>query len=311
MFDSPALKAIALSLAIVVASIGVLLGSRTPSTTPPILSQSIAEVLKTDWVVTPEQAKMLLDRGAILLDARSPSLLQQNSPGAIPVRWQDFSQSQPENRGKLLADDRRLEAKLTAMGISSDRPVIVVGDPINGWGESGRIAWMLRVLGHEKAAIVDGGAKALLQLQARASSPPQPGNFSVQRQEQWSISRDELRAILDRPNLIIIDTRSRAEYRGATPYGERRGGHVPGAIHLHFKELLDREGNLLTPEAMDAKLAAKGINRETEIVAYCTGGVRSAWLSAILVNAGYRAKNYPGSMWEWSAAPPQNYPLIE
>ncbi|WP_204103631.1 MULTISPECIES: rhodanese-like domain-containing protein [Spirulina sp. CCY15215] len=261
------------------------------------------------WIIDGDRARELLKQGAILLDARPvnnfpiPSL-----KNAQTVRWQDFSQPQAPHRGKLLEDDAVLTAKLQSLGIDRDRPVVVFGDPLRGWGEEGRIVWMLRTLGHSQAYLVDGGAKALGNISL--TSAPKPGDFTVQRVSTWEIGVNELRTAIAQNRLVVIDSREAREYQGETTYGESRGGHLAKAIHLYYKDLLDEEGQLLGREKILAKLQAKGIFPDMAIAVYCTGGVRSAWLTVVLVDMGFDVKNYSGSMWEWSSLPANHYPLI-
>lgn len=285
--------------------------SKVSSRPTPIDPQTLTE----RWVVSPEVAHHSIEQGATLLDAR-PCLLQHLGmlEGSISVSWQQFSQSQNPDRGKLLEDQAELTQKLREVGIKCDRPVMVIADPLQGWGEDGRIVWMLRTLGHPQAMLVDGGYPALvktgipvtLQVQTKAA---EPGDFTIKHHSQWEINRNQLKNALSENHLVIIDTREPREYQGKTPYGESRGGHIPGAVHLYYKELLDRKGYLLPPEEIFSKLQARGISPNASIVSYCTGGIRSGWLTAVLANLGFSAKNYPGSMWEWSAAPETDYPL--
>jgi thiosulfate/3-mercaptopyruvate sulfurtransferase len=133
--------------------------------------------------------------------------------------------------------------------------------------------------------------------------PVRRGDFVVRRTDRWSAGRDTLAG-------VVIDARSPEEYAGATPHGESRGGHVPGARSLPFRELRGPDGRLLPRPALEAKLAAIGARPDTPVVAYCTGGIRSAWLVAVLADLGYaHVANYAGSMWEWSAGDPARYPL--
>ncbi len=273
----------------------------------------------TQWVITAQEARSLLPQ-ATLLDARGPSPLSHplsaNSlEGAIAVTWQQFSEPQDPHRGNLLQDQAELGQRLQEVGIDGDRPVIVFGNPSQGWGEEGRIVWMLRSLGHQQAVFVDGGYKALkvagLSPGKAESAAPALGNFVPQSQETWQISQEALREAIanQAPNLVLVDTREPREFAGATPYGESRGGHLPGAVNLHFSQLLDEQGYLLPDEEIRDRLSDLGITPEQTIVAYCTGGIRSGWLTAVLVELGYNAQNYAGSMWEWSAANAQQYPL--
>lgn len=128
------------------------------------------------------------------------------------------------------------------------------------------------------------------------------------RTDRWEAGRDQLRAAIGTAT-IILDTREEREYRGATPYGETRGGHVPGARHLWYRDLLDAEGKVLAGQSLADRLAGLGIAAGSEIIAYCTGGVRAGFVTAVLTQAGYRARNYAGSMWHWAAGDAQSFPL--
>ena len=273
----------------------------------------------TRWRVDPETAARAVARGAVLLDARPlrlPAWLPRRHralAGAIAVDWRDYSdRSARQLRGRLHPDDRVLAAKLQALGIDRQRPVVVAGSPLQGWGEDGRLVWMLRTLGHERAVLVDGGYRALARAAVADGKPKpvlQPGHFVPQRSQQWTIEKEELQKLLKEGKTVILDARSPAEYAGATPHGETRGGRLPGARSLHFRTLVGSDGYLLPPSQIEARLQAIGIAPTDRIVTYCTGGIRSAWLTAILVDLGYDARNYAGSMWEWSAGEPDDFPL--
>lgn len=280
-----------------------------------VINKSTQQTLNNQWIISSTQAQKLVGQGATILDARGCQILNfQQLSNATCISWQEFSQSQSPLRGKLLTDDKILTEKLQALGIFESQPVVVFGDTLNGWGEDGRIVWMLRSLGHQKAFLVDGGFAALIQAGfptvnfAQNSSSPR-GDFVVNRSKNWQISQNELKANLENDNLVIIDSRELREYAGKTPYGEQRGGHIPGAIHIYFKDWLDKNGMLLSRQKILENLADQGITKDKMMITYCTGGVRSAWSTVILVDLGFKVKNYPGSMWEWSAGDPDIYPL--
>lgn len=271
-----------------------------------------------DWIVTASEAVDRLRGPArpppTVLDARSgASFLLGHVQGARRVDWADFTPSERRNRGKLLEDADRLEARLRELGVWRDRPVLVYGDPRRGWGEEGRIVWMLRSLGHDRTAMVDGGYEALKEAGASIArgrgGRVAPGDFRVERTDAHTVGRDAVRQAMDDPDVVIVDTRERREYEGATPYGEPRGGHVPGAVHIHYRELLEDDGRLLPPARIREELEHRGVTRDVTVHAYCTGGVRSGWMVAVLEQLGYQAKNYAGSMWEWAGAPAETHPL--
>ena len=279
--------------------------------------QELSQQIPTNnqWIINTTQAQKLASQGATILDARSCKIFNRKSlSNATCISWKEFSQPQLPFKGKLLTDDKILTEKLQAIGISNGKPVIVFGDTINGWGEDGRILWMLRTLGHQKAFLVDGGFAALVKagfptVNSVNNNPPFRGDFVVNRSKNWEISQNELKANLEDNNLIIIDTRELREYLGKTPYGEKRGGHIPGAIHIYFKDWLDENGMLFSRDKILEILAKKGITKDKNVVTYCTGGVRSAWSNSVLADLGFKVKNYSGSMWEWSASDEDIYPL--
>ncbi len=270
------------------------------------------------WILTGEEAAELHAGGAVVLDVRDRALHDhRHVVGALPVTWQEFSVQQDPDRGRLLDDDDTLTARLQALGISVDTPVVVVGRPLGGWGEDGRLVWMLRTLGHPGSALVDGGMHALtgagLPMTHEPTPSPPPGDFVVDRRDDWNIQRDALRDLwLPEPpdDVVVVDTREPREFDGATPYGESRGGHIPGAVHLHWSDLVNSYGYLLGNDTLRTRLAHRGITPDRTIIAYCTGGVRSAWLITLLKDLNFpTTQNYAGSLWEWSAANPTTHPL--
>ncbi|WP_232622848.1 sulfurtransferase [Pseudorhodobacter sp. MZDSW-24AT] len=264
------------------------------------------------WLIEAKTAHGLLEKGALLLDTRAEALRNAPPlPGAIPVTWQEFSHPDLPEKGHLLKDDAVLTAKLRALGVSAAVPVIVVADPAQSWGEDGRIVWTLRALGHRQTYLVNGGVAALLaEGELPERSAVGPGDFTVTRTPAFEIEKEELAALIGQPDVVILDTREPREFSGATPYGETRGGHVPGAKHVYFKDLIGADGRALEGAALQARLDSLGITAQTQVVSYCTAGIRSGLVTAILQSAGVNARNYAGSMWEWSAADPATYPLV-
>jgi thiosulfate/3-mercaptopyruvate sulfurtransferase len=166
-------------------------------------------------------------------------------------------------------------------------------------------------LGHEQAYLVNGGVEALLEGENLAVAPvTTPGDFTVARTDTFDIKKEELATLLDQPDVVILDTREPREYSGETPYGESRGGHVPGAKHIFFKDLVGADGKVLAGDTLKARMAELGVGADTQVVSYCTGGIRSGFVTAVLNDAGVKARNYSGSMWEWSASDPAEYPLV-
>jgi thiosulfate/3-mercaptopyruvate sulfurtransferase len=73
---------------------------------------------------------------------------------------------------------------------------------------------------------------------------------------------------------------------------------------------LGDDGRLKSEKTIRQMLKARGVRRGSRVITYCTGGVRSAWVAAVLVDLGYEdVRNFAGSTWQWSAGPASKYPL--
>lgn len=257
-----------------------------------------------------EEAARLLASDAVILDARASGFLLAHVPTARSVDWLDYRDGWGRT-GRLHPDPQAMADRLARLGVDPSRPVLVYGAAAAGFGEEGRIAWLLLYLGHPQVALLDGGFAAWRAAgrsveRGPALRSPRPGRFPAQPQPGLRADRGAvLRALADATGTapILLDVRSEAEWHGATPYLEARGGHIPGARWFEWLRLLDARGQLKPDEALSHELTQRGLaDRSREIIVYCTGGVRSAFVVAVLRRLGYtQVRNYDGSFWEWAA----------
>jgi thiosulfate/3-mercaptopyruvate sulfurtransferase len=110
------------------------------------------------------------------------------------------------------------------------------------------------------------------------------------------------RDVLDRlgkPATAIVDTRSDAEHFGEAVRA-RRGGAIPGAAHLEWKQNLAPDGRFKSPQELRMLYEGIGVTPDREVVTYCQGGYRAAHSYVALRVAGFgRVRNYTGSWKEW------------
>jgi len=119
-----------------------------------------------------------------------------------------------------------------------------------------------------------------------------------------TITADELERRLAEGGVALLDVRTRAEYDGASGYPcDPRQGHIAGAVHLDWEELFEAEGTPLDTDAMRRLLSDRGVDPDSELLAYCHSGQRSAFAVSALRAAGLVARNYEGSWHEWSRLP--------
>ena len=260
------------------------------------------------WLSTEELQTRLARPDLVLLDAR-PSMvfLLSHLPRAVNVGWREFSDPAGAVRSLVDPDSGRLAQKLGALGVRNDVEVVVYGDPIDGSGEDGRIWWTLNYLGHPRARLLNGGFfkwKNENRPIERGPARAKPASFTARVDPSWLMLKDELKGRLSDPALALADARSPGEYQGAVGAGIARGGRIPGAKNLPFDAFYNADGTIKPPAAIAAAARAAGITPDQEVVTYCVGGVRSAWLFVLLATAGYpKLRNYAGSWWEWSTDP--------
>ena len=101
------------------------------------------------------------------------------------------------------------------------------------------------------------------------------------------------------PSAVIVDTRSDAEYTGQL-VRSKRGGAIPGAVHLEWTNNLDAKGFFKSAGELTKMYAARQITPEKEVIPHCQGAYRSAHTYVALRLIGYpNVRNYLGSWGEW------------
>ncbi len=265
-----------------------------------------ADVSQPSILIDPDTLVALRAEGAALLDARGAVAFRvDHIPGAVHAPWDQFVSGLLN--GVIDDDVVVIEAELQAMGVRADRPVLIVGDWDKGWGEEGRVFWTLEYLGHRDVRVLYGGMPRWLA-EARPtesfSKDPPRGDFKVALRPELRATADFIQEGLKAEGgLVLLDARHVEEFEGATPYGEARGGHIPGAKHLFWQSIFSDEGNLKDYGVLRSEMAAAGVGGGRPTVVYCTGGVRSGFLYMVLRWLGFEGvRNYDGSWWEWSAS---------
>jgi len=259
-------------------------------------------------IVDVRGAASLVARGATVLDARdSAAFASGHVPGAQNYAWQKTT-GQGASQGHLRPDLHAIAQMLAALGIDFGRPVLVYGSAGNGHGEEGHAAWLLLLLGHPDVAMLAGGFaswRAAGRPVVTATAPPRVGRFEPRLRTEFRATRDELRG-----SRQLLDVRSAMEFTGATPFGEVRGGHLPGAKHLDWRTLLDEGGRVRPAARIQRALVDTGVDPQQEIITCCTNGLRSAFATAILNARGVPSvRTYDGGLIEWASDP--SAPLVK
>lgn len=195
-------------------------------------------------------------------------------------------------------------------GITDDRPVVVY-DHESGERAS-RAVWLLAVLGHPDARLLDGGTQAWTAAGGRlvrttaasppvdpAKAPPTPAPYEGSFDLDLLATRFDVDRAIDDAASVIVDVRRESEYRGSERRA-RRAGTIPGAVHVFWRDHLDAAGALRPAEAIRGLYLSRGVTPDKRVIAVCHGGYRSASTLIALKSLGFpHVRNYIGSWGEW------------
>jgi len=228
-------------------------------------------------------------------------------PGALFMHLdRDLSSPMTGRNGRHpLPDPQLLADKLGAAGVSRETQVVVYDDA--GGMVAGRLWWMLRWLGHDRVALLDGGINQWVK-EGRPLSTDLPVTtatvFEVS-QRDWVISSAEVLANLDRAEFCVVDARAPDRFRGENETLDPVGGHIPGARNRFFRDNLDADGCFRPAAELRREFLGLLAGIEpAQAVMQCGSGVSACHnLLAMEIAGLHGAKLYAGSWSEWCADP--------
>jgi thiosulfate/3-mercaptopyruvate sulfurtransferase len=269
-----------------------------------------------DTLVPPEAVAGHLGEWAIVdcrFDLRQETWgLDQYLAGHIPSAVyaslsQDLSGRADGVHGRHpLPDIDRFVATLGRLGIERAKQVVVYDQDLGMY--AARLWWMLRYLGHDRSAVLDGG-----WARWTAEGRPVRGGLETARATTFVPSpRISLVATIDeaidasrRGTHLLVDARAPERFDGRSEPLDRVAGHIPGAVNRFYKENAAADGTMLPPAALktayEQLLGGRG---PREAILYCGSGVTACHNLLAMEHAGLPgARLYVGSWSEWSADP--------
>lgn len=228
-------------------------------------------------------------------------------PGAVFLHLdRDLSGPKTGRNGRHpLPAPEILVQRLEAAGISDVTQVVAYDDC--GGMMAGRLWWLLRWLGHDQVALLDGGLQAWLnagQPLVTESPLPNPGHLSPILRD-WVVDVDDVLAGLGSADRLILDARAPDRFRGENESIDPAAGHIPGARNRFFRNNLDGDGRFKSPEELRRDFLAlfQGVPPE-HVVHQCGSGVSACHNLLAMEIAGLSGSRlYAGSWSEWCADP--------
>ena len=224
-------------------------------------------------------------------------------PGAVFLHCDcDLSGAMCGTNGRHpLPAPEALAARFGAIGISAETQVVIYDDAQGMI--AGRLWWLLRWLGHEKVAVLDGGLQAWLAAGGTLTSAmpvTKTANFVANVQDSL-VDADYVQSFLDASRIHLIDARSPDRYRGENETIDPVGGRLPGAVNRFFRENLQADGRYKPATQLRVEwLAALDGKLPEQVVHYCGSGVSACHNVLAMEIAGLPGSRlYAGSWSEW------------
>ena len=191
------------------------------------------------------------------------------------------------------------------LGIGNDDTVVVYDGA--GLFSAARVWWMFKAMGHDAVKVLDGGLpKWVRENLATESGATQPSPKIFRADFKPSLLRDydAVLKTVHAKSAQLADARSPSRFTASEPEPRAgvRGGHMPGAVNLHYRTLLNADGTIKAPDALRAVIAQAGIETTKPIITTCGTGVTAAIAMLALHEIGaHDVALYDGSWTDWGS----------
>ena len=229
----------------------------------------------------------------------------QYQAGHIPGAYyldlnRDLSSPVGQHGGRHpLPNPAELANKLSSMGVNSQTLVVAYDD--SHFAFAARLWWLLRYLGHDRVAVLNGGFLGWLSSGYPVTDAipiRQVAMFVPQLQAEQVVDIAAVKARKDRPGVVLVDSRESDRYLGSREPIDRIAGHIPGAVNYPWQEVSDAQGYLRS-QAEQSRRWEK-LDGKEEILVYCGSGVTACVNLLSLELAGiHTGKLYAGSWSDW------------
>ena len=208
--------------------------------------------------------------------------------------------------GFAVPEPEQFAAAMGALGVGDDSLVVLYDANSSSW--AARVWWMLRWIGFDNAALLDGGLDAWtsagFSLSTAAAARPTK-TLTVSLRPELIVDKTEVRAAIDDDSVDIIDALTEAHYRGDfSMYA--RPGHIPTASNVPVTSLIDESGRYKSLEELETLFEGE---RDTRTITYCGGGIAASGNAFVMHRLGFKdVAVYTASLQEW--APDPENPMV-
>jgi thiosulfate/3-mercaptopyruvate sulfurtransferase len=220
-------------------------------------------------------------------------------PGSLRFDFDDVLRDQASSLPHMMPSSDLFTSEMQAYGVHADSAIVVYDR--DGIYSSPRAWWMLRAMGHDRVAVLDGGLPAWIdagyETASSLATPKQRGSFVAHPRPGLLVDASAVIQAIDEPGISVIDARSSGRFHGREPEPRPglRGGHMPGAANIPYTDVLE-QGRLASPSTLQAIFDP----HQPRMIFSCGSGVTACVLALAATQAGYQdLAVYDGSWSEW------------
>ena len=193
-----------------------------------------------------------------------------------------------------------------ALGVGDDSRVVLYDGLNSVW--AARVWWMLRWVGFDNAALLDGGLAVWTAEERPLSTEPadeRPGVLTPSVRPELVADRDEVLAAIEDDAVTLIDAMPEPHFKGQMVM-YARPGHIPSAVNIPVFALLDETGRFRSDDEIAALF---DFERDARVITYCGGGIAASGTAFAMTRLGFtNVAVYTASLQEWAADP--DLPLV-
>jgi len=229
---------------------------------------------------------------------------KRHIPGAVFLDIdRDVSTPHPRLHFVLCSPEQFAQA-MEQLGIGDDTHVVAYSTANHWWAT--RLWWMLRVFGHDRASLLDGGFQKWQRegrpVEGGAAHPTTTARFTPRFRPELVATKENVLGALGRQDSCTVNALRREQHAGTGGVYYGRRGHITGSINIPAVEHIRSDNTFKSAEELRAMFAPA--LAKPEVITYCGGGIAATSVALALAMLGYnRVKVYDNSLTEWAADP--------